>query len=96
MKLLRLACNGCGADIDLPDDARLVTCRYCGASLEVTETDGAAFTRVREVVEPGALVTLQKTARYEAALAKYVDDKDQLEARLAKAERRAKRAASRG
>jgi len=50
MGLVHLACDRCGADIDLPDDARFVTCRYCEAKLEVQHTDGAAFTRVRAAV----------------------------------------------
>jgi hypothetical protein len=51
MELVRLACNGCGADIEVPDDARFVTCRYCDAKLEVKRTEGAVFTAVREAVE---------------------------------------------
>lgn len=51
MELVRLACDGCGADIELPGDARFVTCRYCDARLEVRRTEGAAFTRVRARVE---------------------------------------------
>ncbi|MFO0565220.1 MAG: hypothetical protein U0263_06135 [Polyangiaceae bacterium] len=50
MELVKLSCNGCGADLDVPDDARFVTCRYCAARLEVGHTDGVAFTRVREAV----------------------------------------------
>ena len=50
MELVKLACNNCGADIDVPGDARFVTCRFCSAKLEVGHTDGAAFTRVREEV----------------------------------------------
>lgn len=51
VELVRLACDGCGADLELPDDARFVTCRFCEARLEVRRTDTAAFTRVREAVE---------------------------------------------
>jgi DNA-directed RNA polymerase subunit RPC12/RpoP len=51
MELIELACNNCGADIDIDEDARFVTCRYCKAKLEVRRTDGAAFTKVREAVE---------------------------------------------
>lgn len=51
MELVRLACDGCGADLELPEDARFVTCRFCDARLEVRRTESAAFTRVREAVE---------------------------------------------
>jgi LSD1 subclass zinc finger protein len=51
MELVRLACDGCGADLELPRDARFVTCRFCDARLEVRRTESAAFTRVREAVE---------------------------------------------
>lgn len=51
MQLVRLACDGCGADLELPGDARFVTCRFCDARLEVRHTDSAAFTRVRKAVE---------------------------------------------
>lgn len=50
MELVKLSCNGCGADIELPDDARFVTCRYCDAKLEVKKTDGAIFTEVRQAI----------------------------------------------
>lgn len=51
VELVRLACDGCGADLELPEDAHFVTCRFCDASLEVRRTDSTAFTRVREAVE---------------------------------------------
>jgi hypothetical protein len=51
MELVKLGCNGCGADIELSEDARFVTCRYCDAKLEVKKTDGAIFTEVREAIE---------------------------------------------
>jgi hypothetical protein len=50
VELVRLACNGCGADIEVSEDARFVTCRYCDAKLEVQHTEGATFTAVREAV----------------------------------------------
>ena len=50
MELVQLSCNGCGADIEVTEDARFVTCRYCQAKLEVKRTDGAAFTSVRKAV----------------------------------------------
>jgi hypothetical protein len=51
MELVRLSCNGCGADLDVSDDTRFITCGYCSAKLEVKRTESAAYTRVRKAVE---------------------------------------------
>ena len=84
MDLVPLACDRCGADIEVPGDAHFVTCRYCEAKLEVQRTDGAAFTRVRAAVErverkAQAIEREVQTLRAEnraLALRKDIDDLD--------------------
>lgn len=46
MKLISLNCNHCGAPIQVPDDARYATCRFCESQLAVERLDGAWTTRV--------------------------------------------------
>lgn len=84
LELVRLACDGCGADLELPGDARFVTCRFCEARLEVRRTDSAAFTRVREAVERVEKKTEQLSSevgvlRAENRLLKLQDQLQQLE-----------------
>ena len=44
MDLTQVSCNGCGAALQIPANARFVTCRYCGANLEIKHTDSAVYT----------------------------------------------------
>jgi hypothetical protein len=45
-EIISVSCNHCGAPLSAPTEARLLTCTYCGARLEVLRGGGAAFTRV--------------------------------------------------
>jgi hypothetical protein len=78
MELVRLACNGCGADIEVTEDARFVTCRYCDAKLEVKHTEGATFTAVREAVKRVERVE-KKTREIEDEVAELRAENDLLE-----------------
>lgn len=78
MELVRLACNGCGADIEVTEDARFVTCRYCDAKLEVRHTEGATFTAVRDAVKRVEHVE-KKTREIEEEVAELRAENDLLE-----------------
>lgn len=49
--LIPLACNHCGAAIDVEASTRFVTCTYCGSRLEVHRTGNAAYTSVLEAID---------------------------------------------
>ena len=51
MELTSLACNHCGAPLQVPETARFVTCNHCGAQLQVQRGDSAAWTEVVERLE---------------------------------------------
>lgn len=44
MKTERLACNNCGAPLDVPESARFVKCNHCDANLSIQRTAQATFT----------------------------------------------------
>jgi hypothetical protein len=46
MELTKVACNSCGAPLEVPDNANFVTCRYCKAQLQVKRTQSTVFTEV--------------------------------------------------
>ena len=41
-----VACNNCGAGLDVPEGARFVTCAHCGSRLAVHRNPTAAYTEV--------------------------------------------------
>ncbi|MHC4875216.1 MAG: hypothetical protein ACYTGL_01880 [Planctomycetota bacterium] len=51
MSLIPVACHSCGAPLEVPDEARFVTCRHCGIQLEVKHNDSAAWTEQMEAIE---------------------------------------------
>ncbi len=50
MKIISLACNNCGAPLDVPVKTRFLTCNFCDAKLEVQRNESASFTAVLESV----------------------------------------------
>ncbi len=50
MQLIALSCNHCGSPIEAPDDARFVTCGYCGSRLAVKHSGNAHYTEVLEAI----------------------------------------------
>jgi DNA-directed RNA polymerase subunit RPC12/RpoP len=50
MKLLTLSCNECGAPLEVPAEAKYVTCGYCSARLAVQRTSNAVYTEVLEKI----------------------------------------------
>ncbi len=46
MKLVPVSCQNCGASLDIPDNARFVTCQFCNTRLAVQHTGSAIFTEL--------------------------------------------------
>ena len=51
MSLIPVACHSCGAPLEVPDQARFVTCRHCGIQLEVKHNESAAWTEQIDAIE---------------------------------------------
>ena len=51
MDITTVACNNCGAALDVPPAARFVTCRYCGANLEVKRTPSTISTELLDRID---------------------------------------------
>jgi len=51
MELQRVACGNCGAGLQLPDSVEYITCRHCGSSLHVQQTDSVTFTKVLQSLQ---------------------------------------------
>lgn len=51
MDLERVACGNCGAGLQLPVGVQYVTCRHCGSSLHVQQTDSVTFTEVLQTLQ---------------------------------------------
>jgi len=46
-----LACNHCGAALEVEASTRFVTCAYCGSRLEVHRTGNSAYTSVLDAID---------------------------------------------
>ena len=51
MKITKVCCQGCGADLEVDEDVRYVTCNYCHARLEVVHDTSVTHTRILEKLE---------------------------------------------
>lgn len=51
MKVTKVCCQGCGADLDISDGIRFVTCNHCGSKLEVVHDASVTHTRQLERIE---------------------------------------------
>ncbi|MEP4079525.1 hypothetical protein [Haloferula sp.] len=51
MKVTKVCCQGCGADLEVDEDIRFVNCNYCGAKLEVIHDSTTTHTRLLEKLE---------------------------------------------
>jgi len=51
MKITRVCCQGCGADLQVDEAVRLVTCNYCHAKLEVVHDPTVTHTRLLEKLD---------------------------------------------
>ena len=48
VKITRIACQQCGADLDVSADIRFVTCRYCSSRLEIVHEPTVAYSKQLE------------------------------------------------
>lgn len=46
MKVTSLACNNCGAPLEVAETTKFATCTHCGSRLSITHTGSAAYTEV--------------------------------------------------
>ncbi|WP_035602446.1 hypothetical protein [Haloferula sp. BvORR071] len=51
MKITKVCCQGCGADLEVDESVRYVTCNYCHARLEVVHDTSVTHTRILEKLE---------------------------------------------
>ncbi len=51
MKITRVCCQGCGADLEVDEDVRFATCNYCHARLEIVHDTSVTHTRLMEKLE---------------------------------------------
>lgn len=51
MKVMRVCCQGCGADLEVDESVRFVTCNYCHAKLEIVHDTSVTHTRLMEKIE---------------------------------------------
>jgi len=50
-RLMTVSCNKCGGPLEVGENTRYVTCRYCSSRLEVHGGDGSVYTEVLEAIE---------------------------------------------
>jgi len=48
---MKLCCQGCGADLQVSEEIRFVTCNYCQSKLEIVRDASVTHTRVLEKLE---------------------------------------------
>lgn len=46
MQIEKIACNSCGAPLEVATTTQFVTCRHCGMKLSIQRTDTATFTEI--------------------------------------------------
>jgi DNA-directed RNA polymerase subunit RPC12/RpoP len=51
MKVTKVCCQGCGADLQIDESIRYVTCNYCNARLEVVHDPTVTHTRQLDKIE---------------------------------------------
>ncbi|MES2440706.1 MAG: hypothetical protein V4584_16690 [Verrucomicrobiota bacterium] len=51
MKITKVCCLGCGADLDIDGTIRFVTCNYCHTRLEVVHDQTVTHTRLLDKIE---------------------------------------------
>ncbi|MES2659955.1 MAG: hypothetical protein V4689_15145 [Verrucomicrobiota bacterium] len=51
MKITKVCCQGCGADLQIDESIRFVTCNYCHARLEVVHDATVTHTRQLDKIE---------------------------------------------
>jgi len=51
MKVTRVCCQGCGADLEVDETIRYITCNYCHARLEIVHDATVTHTRQLDKIE---------------------------------------------
>ena len=51
MKITKVCCQGCGADLEVDELIRFVTCNYCNARLEIVHDKTTTHSKVLEKIE---------------------------------------------
>ncbi|MGE9270871.1 MAG: hypothetical protein ACQKBU_08715 [Verrucomicrobiales bacterium] len=51
MKMTKVCCQGCGADLDVAEDLRFVTCNYCNSRLEIVHDETVTHSKVLDRLE---------------------------------------------
>lgn len=51
MKITKVCCQGCGADLEVDESVRYVTCNYCDARLEIVHDKTVTHSRLLEKIE---------------------------------------------
>lgn len=51
MKITKVCCQGCGANLEVGDSIRFVTCNYCHTQLEVVHDATVTHTRLLDKIE---------------------------------------------
>ncbi len=51
MKLIGLTCQHCSAPLQVPADAKFVTCSHCGTQLAIRKTESVAYTETLDAID---------------------------------------------
>jgi hypothetical protein len=51
MSVKKLCCQGCGADLEVDESIRFVSCNYCGARLEIVRDASTTHSRLLDRIE---------------------------------------------
>lgn len=51
MKVTKVCCQGCGADLQIDESIRYVTCNYCNTRLEIVHDETVTHTRLLDKIE---------------------------------------------
>lgn len=70
MELIPIACHHCGAPLDVPLQAEIVTCQHCRTRLAVHRNESVAWTERINRIDERTEALCRSTARLEARLAR--------------------------
>ena len=76
MTLTPVACHKCGAPLEVPNEARFVTCRHCGIQLEVKHNDSATWTEQIEEIQEQTEELVEQVAQLQYQNALQAIDRD--------------------
>ena len=76
MKVESLACDNCGASLEVPEKANYVTCNYCSTQLRIHREESVTFSEVVEKLK-------KRTAKVEKRTAEVEERTEEVEDQLA-------------